>query len=390
MTNTRRTRGDGKEEEKVVAERSSPKITPKQLDVLPTQKDSLPKGRIYNLVPRLVPSTVSVHNTSFPKTREPKFVPFEPYPACTAPMFPNPSNRHLKYRSTSTKRSTNIDLNTLVHQIAKNTETELGFEDGSASEKSLLRTITADREFEKKYIEMKKEKDYFEKQLKFQTQVNSELKHLLIAAVGEDLQTRVNVLTEDKLTLARALLDSSNHLSSHSEQIEYLAGQSEVWRSKFLASSLMVEELARWKTSLMEKNRALITSSKEMLKTVTVVREMEIEILKNLSFLIRRPSKLPSSNCMDLASECLNISQQLTLINNSLGMPENIHLDHLDNLTDAERMMKQALAMREQNNLIASDDPFKAIVGHAFPSMVALKEQREQSLDNPGCQSSDA
>lgn len=66
--------------------------------------------------------------------------------------------------------------------------------------------------------------------------MNSELKNLLVAAVGEDLQTRVNLLTEDKLQLARALLSSATEHSSHTEQIEYLANQSEVWRSKFLAS----------------------------------------------------------------------------------------------------------------------------------------------------------
>lgn len=67
-------------------------------------------------------------------------------------------------------------------------------------------------------------------------QVNGELKNLLVAAVGEDLQTRVHLLTEDKLQLARALLNSAQNLSTHQEQTEWLAGQCEVWRSKFLAS----------------------------------------------------------------------------------------------------------------------------------------------------------
>ena len=57
-----------------------------------------------------------------------------------------------------------------------------------------------------------------------------------MAAVGEDLETRVQHLTEDKLQLARALLNSANHLTSHQEQTEWLSGQCEVWRSKFLAS----------------------------------------------------------------------------------------------------------------------------------------------------------
>lgn len=69
--------------------------------------------------------------------------------------------------------------------------------------------------------------------------VNRELKTLLVAAVGEDLESRVQHLTEDKLSLARELLKSANHLTSHQEHTEWLSGQCEVWRSKFLASRLV-------------------------------------------------------------------------------------------------------------------------------------------------------
>jgi hypothetical protein len=71
-------------------------------------------------------------------------------------------------------------------------------------------------------------------------QVNGELKNLLVAAMGEDLETRVHLLTEDKLQLARALLNSAQRLSTHQEQTEWLAGQCEVWRSKFLASRFVI------------------------------------------------------------------------------------------------------------------------------------------------------
>lgn len=104
-------------------------------------------------------------------------------------------------------------------------------------------------------MELKKERDYFESQLKFQTQVNAELKGLLVHCLGEDLQAKVNNLTEDKMKIAKSL-------STNTEQIEHLASQSEVWRSKFLASSLMVEELAKVKTILAQKKSSLITSNK--------------------------------------------------------------------------------------------------------------------------------
>lgn len=234
-------------------------------------------------------------------------------------------------------------------------------------------------DWELMYKDMRKEKEYADKQLKFQTQVNSELKNLLIAAVGDDLNDRVNVLTEDKLTLARALLDSSNDLSSHSEQIEYLAGQCEVWRSKFLASSLMLEELARWKTTLLEKNKHLVASNKAMLHTMHQLREMQAEQLKNLSFLLRDSAqvKLPSANAIDLAMEAVNITQQLSLLNNdSMGVPRDLQLEGLDNLTTAEKSAQEAIQITEMN-LIRTDDPFRAIVTHAFPSMAAMKEARE-------------
>lgn len=134
-------------------------------------------------------------------------------------------------------KKNNLDLNTLASHVANIKTSELNSMsnadgDGAGSEAS----VTQQKVYEKQIAEMKKERDSFESQLKFQVQVNSELKNLLVAAVGEDLQTRVNVLTEDKLQLARALLNSAHNISSHTEQIEYLASQSEVWRSKFLAS----------------------------------------------------------------------------------------------------------------------------------------------------------
>lgn len=130
-----------------------------------------------------------------------------------------------------------MDLNTLVSHIANIKTSELNnMNDGNVDEAKKAATAMQQQMYEKQMDELRKERDSFESQLMFQVQVNSELKNLLVAAVGEDLQTRVNVLTEDKLQLARALLNSAHNISTHTEQIEYLANQSEVWRSKFLAS----------------------------------------------------------------------------------------------------------------------------------------------------------
>lgn len=167
----------------------------------------IPKGKIFHLVPRLISSTRS---GSF-KNREPRFIPFEPYKAAVRPMVP------LQKSSKRQKSRNNLDLNTLVSHMAdmKCSET---LNDPKAN--TVLDDFDAERKrFQQKIVELEKSKQYAEAQLKSQVQVNMELKNLLVAAVGEDLQTRVNVLTEDKLQLARALMSTAQNLSSHTVSI---------------------------------------------------------------------------------------------------------------------------------------------------------------------------
>lgn len=144
-----------------------------------------------------------------------------------------PEKPRTKHRG---NRRNNLDLNTLVSHVANMSTTEFSNMVTTNPKENQSEKVAQNILYERQLADMKKERDSMEVQLNFQVQVNTELKNLLVAAVGEDLQTRVNVLTEDKLQLARALLDSAHNITTHTEQIEYLANQSEVWRSKFLAS----------------------------------------------------------------------------------------------------------------------------------------------------------
>lgn len=180
--------------------------------------------------------------------------------------------------------------------------------------------------------------------------------------------------------MARKLLNSAENLSSHTEQIEFLAGQSEVWRSKFLASSLMVEELARWKTSLLQKNRMLLASNKEMLETTSKLREMQLDILRNLKFLSNRKDiSLPSANVLDLTAESVNLSEQLVLAHSALGMPEPLELTGLDTMCPAEKLAVQAL-QHSNEPLMNTDEAFRAIVGQAFPSINTMKHHQAATM----------
>lgn len=66
--------------------------------------------------------------------------------------------------------------------------------------------------------------------------VNAELKRLLVASVGEDMEARVHFLTEDKLKLADDIRQYVEKIAIDFEQKEKLSIEADVWRSKFLAS----------------------------------------------------------------------------------------------------------------------------------------------------------
>lgn len=172
----------------------------------PSLPGILPKGKIFNLIPRLIVSNkpYSLQN----KNREPKFVPFEPYKGAVNPIIPNRKPKAHKLNKN------NLDLNTLVsHMSNMKTISLSSLDQDDTSELSEL--DKQHLKYEKQLEDLRKDRDCVSAQLKSQVQVNTELKNLLVAAVGEDLQTRVNVLTEDKLQLARALLSTAENLSSH-------------------------------------------------------------------------------------------------------------------------------------------------------------------------------
>lgn len=116
---------------------------------------------------------------------------------------------------------------------------------------SAERLWAVDRErLEVELQQLRQDKTRLAAQLQMQAQVNGELKRLLVASVGEDMESRVHFLTEDKTRLAHSLLHYSQKQTEDVEHLERLTIQCDVWRSKFLATSLMVDELASWKAVL--------------------------------------------------------------------------------------------------------------------------------------------
>ncbi|XP_065371479.1 uncharacterized protein LOC135963510 [Calliphora vicina] len=336
-------------------------------------KPVVPKGELVMMKPRLVDPINALPEHK--KNKPPKFIPFEPYTGAVNPIVSKQKSGSATPRTMTTKSNrNNLDIGILVTQMSSMRTQELQEPEGEIKDDATSQRDGSDvqnaKELDNLREELKKlkeERDYFQGQFKFQTQVNAELKNLLVASVGEDLLTRVNVLTEDKLQLARALLDTANNLTTHTEQIEFLAGQCEVWRSKFLASSVMVEELARWKADLTQKNQMLNESTKKLLHTTHQLRQMQLEMLKNLKFLAKiRYLNLPASDVITLSAENLNILQQMVL-HSGVGMPESdisISSASTSPLCDSEKYAVQALEFISQP-LMATDEAIKALFGQA-------------------------
>ncbi|KAH8276713.1 hypothetical protein KR044_003679 [Drosophila immigrans] len=322
---------------------------------------AMPKGELVQLKPRLV-------NTSKPLpehkiTKPPKFVPYEPYPGAINHMI---GSQQVRQKVQRVGRN-NLDIAVLADQVSTLRTQELDYLDDKV-ESNCDESSDSNAELERLKADLAKvqaERDHLQAQHKFQTQVNGELKSLLVASVGEDLQTKVNVLTEDKVQLARALLDTANNLTTHTEQIEFLANQCEVWRSKFLASSVMVEELARWKADLTHKNQMLNESTIQLLHAMHQIRGIQLEILKQLKFLAKiRYLNLPATDVISLSSENLNILQRMVL-HSGVGVPEStlkLSSASTSPLCEAEKYAVQALEFISQP-LMAADEAIRALFG---------------------------
>ncbi|XP_053721146.1 golgin-45 [Synchiropus splendidus] len=92
-------------------------------------------------------------------------------------------------------------------------------------------------------------------QLRVQTEVNRELKKLLVASVGDDLQYHFERMAREKNQLILENEALGRSLAHTAEQLERMNIQCDVWRSKFLASRVMAEELTNSRAALQRQTR---------------------------------------------------------------------------------------------------------------------------------------
>ena len=117
-------------------------------------------------------------------------------------------------------------------------------------------------------------------QLQAQRRANQELKRLLVASVGSELNGQFERVAQEKAELSVELEDTLQQLTRDWEEIERLAIAADLWRSKFVASCVMVEELSQWRAALVRQLRAgeaalqdLLTQDVELGRALRAVQE---------------------------------------------------------------------------------------------------------------------
>ncbi|XP_065836880.1 uncharacterized protein [Oscarella lobularis] len=109
--------------------------------------------------------------------------------------------------------------------------------------------------------------------LSVQSKVNSELKRLLVASVGADIQERIQRLVEENAELQCRVRRFDEKSLHDAEGFEQLMIQADVWRSKFLASSMMVDEMAAWKAKLFIELKDCQKALRRILEERDLIRE---------------------------------------------------------------------------------------------------------------------
>nr|CAJ82660.1 basic leucine zipper nuclear factor 1 (JEM-1) [Xenopus tropicalis] len=130
------------------------------------------------------------------------------------------------------------------------------------------------------------DKEGLANQLKVQTEVNRELKKLLVASVGDDLQYHFERMAREKNQLILENEVLGKNTAQLSEQLERMSIQCDVWRSKFLASRVMADELTNMRTNLQRQNRDAQSALQDLLSERERLRHEMSETQKTLEELL--------------------------------------------------------------------------------------------------------
>ncbi|VDI00212.1 Hypothetical predicted protein [Mytilus galloprovincialis] len=206
-------------------------------------------------------------------------------------------------------------------------------------------------------------------ELDVQVKVNSELKKLLVASVGDDLHSRVERLARDRAELTQELGFTTKKRSEDYENLDAISIQADMWRSKYLASRVMSDELASAKSFFAMQYQESQNAVQQLLDERHELRSNMVECNRSLQQIraafdplnIHRSVPQNSNNNLDLAKANHNLSEsikyRLLPSNRTPEISINMDLRWEDTLTHAESYAYEILSRRITTDDIKSHHP---------------------------------
>nr|XP_056714304.1 golgin-45 [Euleptes europaea] len=194
----------------------------------------------------------------------------------------------------------------------------------SENKKDLLELKNAVEKLRNSERRLLQDKEGLSNQLHVQTEVNRELKKLLVASVGDDLQYHFERMAREKNQLILENEALGRNVSQLSEQLERMSIQCDVWRSKFLASRVMTDELTNFRAILQRQTRDAQSAIQDLLSERDQFRQEMIATQKLLEELLvslqwgRQQTYYPSTQPRSTA--------ELAAVNHKLATAVTSHL----------------------------------------------------------------
>ncbi|KAG8589689.1 hypothetical protein GDO81_006495 [Engystomops pustulosus] len=228
------------------------------------------------------------------------------------------------------------------------------------------------------------DKEGLSNQLKVQTEVNRELKKLLVASVGDDLQYHFERIAREKNQLILENEALARNTAQLSEQLERMSIQCDVWRSKFLASRVMADELTNIRANLQRQNRETQSALQDLLSERDQYRQEMSETQKVLEELLislqwgRQQTYYPnaqpySTSELVIANQKLAVAVKSHLIGNT-GSESPSHTSQITEFcsTPAEKMAEMIL--KAQDPIACSETSPDISFSESSTSFLAAKK----------------
>lgn len=213
----------------------------------------IPEAQSQKLPPRHTNLKNTTLSTSIDvdRLKKARFIPKEPVKGAVKPVLGADHGLHLNGGSQSKPQASELEAKSSC--ILEVNDDHMKLED---------RTVEGDPQSLPEAEQLTKKLAELQKQLETQSKVNMDLKKLLVASMGDDLHHKVDSLVRTRAQLASEIGGYAEKIHEDCETLDMLSIQADMWRSKYTASRVLVDQLA----SAKEKYEDLHKEGKRVLK----------------------------------------------------------------------------------------------------------------------------